>query len=97
MQEWAFAQLKPSDNLAELRFYSMKKPCGAGEIDFRITVWEYAKPREPEAKFFAQADKQINQNTAPFTPCGWGSTLLDALGECIKQVHQFPYEGPDAP
>ena len=35
----------------------MKKPCGSGEVEFRITVWEYVKPRDPEMSFFAQADK----------------------------------------
>jgi hypothetical protein len=96
MKEWGFAQLQPGDNLAELHFYSMKKPCGSGEVEFRITVWEYVKPRDPEMSFFAQADKQTNQKVAPFTPCGWGRSLLDALAECIKEVHRFPYEGPEA-
>jgi hypothetical protein len=73
MKEWGFAQLKPGDNLAELHFYSMKKPCGSGEVEFRITVWEYVKPRDPEMSFFAQTDKQTNQKTAPFTPSGWGA------------------------
>jgi hypothetical protein len=44
--------------------------------------------------FFAQADEQTNQKTAPFTPTGWGSTLLKALSECVQAIHKFPYEGP---
>jgi hypothetical protein len=96
MEEWAFAQLKPTDQLAQLRFFSVKKPHGAGEVEFRITVWEYVKPRDPEMPFFAQADKQTNQKTLPFTPSGWGNTLLDALAECIEAVHRFPYEGTEA-
>jgi hypothetical protein len=47
-------------------------------------------------EFLAQADKQTNQKTAPFTACGWGPTLTDALAECVKAVHRFPYEGPEA-
>ena len=93
MEEWAYAQLQPTDQLAQLRFFSMKKPCGAGEVDFRITVWEFVKPRDPAMTFFAQTDKQTNQKTVPFTPSGWGRTLLDALSECIKEIHRFPYEG----
>jgi hypothetical protein len=92
MEEWAFAELQPSDNLAQLRFFCMKKPSDLGEVEFRITVFEYIKPREPEMRFFAQADKQTNQKTAPFTPAGWGRTLLDALAECIREIHRFPYE-----
>src|SRR5258708_18102824 len=60
MEEWAYAQVRPTDQLAQLRFYSIKKPQGAGEVEFRITVWEYVKPRDPEMPFFAQADKQTN-------------------------------------
>ena len=45
-------------------------------------------------RFFAEANRQTNQNTAPYTPCGWGSTLYKALAECIEAVHRFPYEGP---
>ena len=44
-------------------------------------------------KFFASADKQTNQNTVPYTPSGWGDSLLKALAECIVAIHKFPYEG----
>ena len=75
------------------RAVQLLEACGAEEVDFRITVWEFVKPRDPAMTFFAQADKQTNQKTAPFTPSGWGRTLLDALGDCIKEIHRFPYEG----
>jgi len=74
----------------------MKKQQASGEIEFLITVKEYVTPPDPTMKFFAQADKQTNQKTAPFTPSGWGNTLLDALAECIEAIHRFPYEGPEA-
>ena len=90
--EWTFAQSSPSDELARLHFFSIKKPQSQGEIEFTITVHEYVTPRDPEMRFFAQADKQTNQKTAPFTPSGWGRTLLDALSDCVKAVHRFPYE-----
>ena len=44
-------------------------------------------------RFFAQADKETNQSCAPHTPCGWASTLLKALSECVQNVHRFPYQG----
>jgi hypothetical protein len=44
-------------------------------------------------RFFAQADKQTNQKSAPFTPTGWGESLLQALSECVRAIHRFPYEG----
>jgi hypothetical protein len=45
-------------------------------------------------QFYATSDRQTNQSTAPFTPCGWGSRLEDALANCVHEVHRFPYEGP---
>jgi hypothetical protein len=35
----------------------------------------------------------VNQKTAPFVPCGWGNTLFNALGDCMRLIRQFPYEG----
>ncbi len=93
MSEWTFAQTQPSDELARLHFFTMKKRQPDGDIEFSITVREYATPSDESMRFFAQADKQTNQKTAPFTPSGWGSTLLKALAECIQAVHRFPYEG----
>ena len=95
MQEWTYAQAQPSDELAQLHFFSMKKRQPGGDIEFVITVKEYATRNIQSMQFFAQADKQTNQKTAPFTPCGWGDTLLKALHECVQAVHRFPYEGPE--
>ena len=44
-------------------------------------------------KFFATTDKQTNQKTTPFRPCGWGRTLLQALSDCTRAIRKFPYEG----
>lgn len=89
MKEWAFAQTSPADELAQLHFFSMKY----GEVDFTITVREYVTPRDPNLLFFAEADKQTNQKLAPYRPCGWGRTLLEALSDCIRAIHKFPYQG----
>ena len=94
MEEWTFAQSDPAEQLAQLRFFSVKKRQPEGEIEFVITVREYATAQDQSLRFFAQADKQTNQKTAPFSPCGWGNTLLKALAECVQAVHRFPYEVP---
>ena len=94
MAEWQFAESKREDELAQLYFFSAKKVQGGRKIEFIITVREFANPRDESLKFFAQADKQTNQNTAAYTPNGWGDTLLKALAECIEAIHRFPYEGP---
>jgi hypothetical protein len=93
MPDWVFAQNKPSEQLCRLQHYSMKKQQGADEIEFLITVKEYVTPPDPTMKFFAQADKQTNQKTAPFTPSGWGHTIYEALSQCLKAIERFPYEG----
>jgi len=71
----------------------MVKVQGDREIEFLITVKEFVNPQEPTMKFFAQSDKQTNQKTLAFTPCGWGGSMLKALSECMQAVRRFPYEG----
>ena len=93
MQEWSFAQRHAHEELAQLHFFTMKKHQVDREIEFKITVREYATANAQSMQFFAEADKQTNQKTAPFTPCGWGNTMLAALSEVLQAIHRFPYEG----
>jgi hypothetical protein len=93
MSDWTFAQSEPSEELAKLHFFSVKKRQPEGDIEFTIKVREYVGRNAANMRFFATADKHTNQKTAPFTPFGWGETLLGALSECVKAVHRFPYEG----
>jgi hypothetical protein len=93
MAEWTFAQTEAAEELAQLHFFSLNKQQGDQVIEFRITVKEFATPNRLAMKFFAEADKQVNQKTAPYTPNGWGSTLLLALSDCVKAIRRFPYEG----
>jgi hypothetical protein len=92
-KEWTMAQTHASEQLAQVHYFSMKKAQEGGEIEFLITVKEFAAPKDESMRFFAQADKQTNQKTAPFTPSGWGSTMLKALADCIQSIRRFPYEG----
>jgi hypothetical protein len=96
MNEWGYAQRDPAEQLARLHFFSMTKLQAGGNIDFLITVKEYVTPKDPALVFFAQADKQTNQRVAPYTPCGWGKTLLAALEECVREVNRFPYHETDS-
>ena len=93
--EWTFAQTDSSQELARLHLFSVKKRQPDGYVDFVITVKEYTTPPGGEPmRFVAEADKQTNQSTAPFTPRGWGNTLIKALSECVAAIEKFPYEGP---
>jgi len=90
-EEWTFAQKDPAEELARIHHFSIKKH---GDVEFVITVKEFARPQEDQTmRYFAQADKQTNQKSVPFTPCGWGHTLLKALSECVQAIERFPYEG----
>lgn len=96
MSDWKFAQKDVSEELALLHHFSFKKPQEAGEVCFVITVKEFvAPPKGQFARFFAQADKHVNQKTAPILPTGWGNSLLDALNACARMIREFPYEGAD--
>jgi hypothetical protein len=91
--EWVFASSEPAEEFAQLHFYSIKKQQGDRTIEFRITVHEYGERNQLKMRFFAQADKQLNQKIAPFFPFGWGDSLLEALRECVASIRRFPYQG----
>ena len=93
MKEWGFAQSHPDEELAQVHWFSMMKNQGGKGIEFTIKVKEFITPKEPTMHFFAQADKETNQHTAPYRPSGWGKTMLEALAECIRNINRFPYEG----
>jgi len=93
MSEWEFAQADPEQQLAKVHHFSMVKRQDGGEVEFIITVKEFLTPKDPAMSFFAQADKQTNQGVAPYSPVGWGNTLLAALAQCMREVDRFPYKG----
>ena len=91
MSEWEFAQAEPEQQLAKVHLFSMVKQQDGGDVEFTITVKEYLTPKDPAMGYFAEADKQTNQGVAPYTPIGWGKTLLAALAQCMREVERFPY------
>lgn len=94
MSDWIYAQENPAEQLAQLHYFSILKQQAGDNIPFVITVREFAAPPPGQRlRFFAEADKAVNQKTAPFVPCGWGNTLFNALADCLKLIRQFPYEG----
>jgi hypothetical protein len=90
--EWEFAQRDKSEQLARLHHFAMTKTVADGDIEFIITVYEYLTPKDPAMKFLARGDKQLNQKTAAFNPCGWGLTMIQALTACMDMIRKFPYE-----
>ena len=91
MSDWQFAQAEPEQQLAKVHLFSMVKRQDGGDVEFTITVKEYLTPKDPAMGYFAEADKQTNQGVAPYTPIGWGKTLLAALAQCMREVERFPY------
>jgi len=92
--EWVYTQNDPGEELAQLHYFSIKKVQAEGGVEFVITVKEFAPRNELQMRFYAQADKEVNQRTAAFRPFGWGDSLLGALRECLQSLRQYPYE-PD--
>jgi hypothetical protein len=91
---WYFTQTDPAEELAQLHVFTMKKRQPEGEVAFRITVKEYALPPVGQRlRFFAEADKLVNQKTAPMLPSGWGDSVWEALEGCVRLIRQFSYEG----
>lgn len=94
MTDWAYVQENSGEQLAQLHYFSFIKRQTGGDVPFRITIKEFASPPPGQRmRFFAEADKPVNQKTASFVPCGWGNTLFNALGDCARLIRQFPYEG----
>lgn len=94
--EWHYTQTNPSEELAQLHTFTMKKRQPGGDVNFRITVIEYAVPPAGQrVRFFAQADKQVNQKTAPLLPSGWGDSMWEALEGCLRLIRGFPYQGDE--
>jgi hypothetical protein len=90
--DWVYAQKDSAEELAQLHHFSFKKRQLEGEVEFVITVKEFATRNAVQMRFYAQADKEVNQKTAPFRPFGSGDSLLAALTECLRAIRQYPYE-----
>lgn len=93
MSEWKFAQNRPEQQLCQISHFGYTRQQDDGEVEFVIAVREFVTPRDPAMRFHATADKCTNQKSMEFQPCGWGNTLLAALGECIRAIERFPYQG----
>jgi hypothetical protein len=94
--EWHFTKTNISEGLAQLSYFIMTKRQPEGSVDFKITVKEYAVPPAGQRlRFFAEADKPVNQSTALVLPSGWGDSVQEALEGCLRLIRQFPYEGED--
>ena len=92
--EWHLTKTDRSEELARLSFFSMTKCQPEGSVSFQITVKEYALPPAGQRlRFFAFADKEVNQDSAPLLPSGWGDSVWEALEGCLRLIRQFPYEG----
>ena len=98
MTDWMYVQENAAEQLAQLHYFSFLKHQQGGNILFKIVIKEFAAPPPGQRlRFFAEADKAVNQKTASFVPCGWGNTLFNALGDCVRLIRQFPYEGNEPP
>ena len=93
---WEHTASNPSEELAQLHFFAMKKRQADGDVNFRITVREFAMPPAGQRlRFFAEADRFVNQKTAAVLPAGWGESLWEALEGCLRLIREFPYEGEE--
>ena len=93
MADWQYAQSNRSDQLAQITHYSVTKQQNGRTIEFHITLKEFVSPPPGQhTRFFAEADKKVNQKTAALLPFGWGDSVLKALAGCIRMIHDFPYE-----
>jgi hypothetical protein len=97
MSDWVYIHAEPGEQLMQLHHFSIVKQQPGRDILFHITVKEFAAPPPGQRlRFYAEADKALNQKSASFVPCGWGTNIFSALGDCVRLIRQFPYEGEEA-
>jgi hypothetical protein len=93
VEDWQYAQADRAEELAQLHYFTMTKHQNGKTVPFVITVKEFAvSPQGQHLRFFAEADKPVNQNTAAFVPSGWGDSILKALADCMRLIRQFPFD-----
>ncbi len=91
--DWEYVETEAPEAFCRMEHFGIKKVLEDGNtVEFLVTVRKYVNGPDPAMSFFAEADKQVNQKSAPYTPVGWGSTQNDALWECIKAIRKFPYQ-----
>jgi hypothetical protein len=67
VDDWAYAQMNNSEELAQLHFFSVTKSQPGGEVTFRITVKEFATPPQGQFVLFCgsgQARQSKNRSCA---------------------------------
>ena len=81
MSDWINIKTDSAEQLVQLHHFSIVKPTAGGNVTFAITVKEFAAPPPGQRlRFYAEADKAVNQKTASFVPCGWGLRFFQRLG-----------------
>jgi hypothetical protein len=96
MSDWVHIQANPAELLTQLHHFSIVKEQPTGNVTFAIIVKEFAVPPPGQRlRFYAEADKPVNQQAASFVPCGWGPSLFAALGDCVRLIRQFPYQAEE--
>jgi len=97
MSDWVHIQANSAEQLMQLHHFSIVKQTADGSVTFAITVKEFATPPPGQRlRFYAEADKAVNQKMASFVPCGWGTSIFSALGDCVRLIRQFTYEGEES-
>jgi hypothetical protein len=98
MSDWVHLQAASAEQLLQLHHFSIVKQHPGGNVTFAITVKEFASPPPGQRlRFYAEADKYVNQKAASFLPCGWGNSIFSALGDCVRMIREFPYDDEQAP
>ena len=98
MSNWVYIQADCAEQLLRLHHFSIVKQQGGIDVTFAITVKEFAVPPPGQRiRFYAEADKTLNQKAASFVSSGWGTSMISALGDCVRLIREFSYEDEERP
>jgi|SRR5271167_931192 len=98
MSDWEYIQTDSAEQLMQLHHSSIVKQQASGNVTIAITVKEFAVPPPGQRiRFYAEADKTLNQKAASFVSSGWGTSMISALGDCVRLIREFSYEDEERP
>ncbi len=71
MSDWEYIHADSAEQLMRLHYFSIVKQQTGGNVTFAITVKEFAVPPPGQrVRFYAEADRPVNQRADSFVPCG---------------------------
>jgi len=96
MSDWVHIQADSAEQLMQLHHFSIVKQMAGGNVTFAITVKEFAVPPPGQrVRFYAEGGQGSEPKDRFVCAVRVGTSIFSALGDCVRLIRQFPYEGEE--